>query len=400
MQVVADMQQAETLLLSKKDLSTADLGRATKGAAYAYEGAARMWLKDYAAALVAYNNSELTNNYHLLPNFVDVHEHNKQNNDESLFEIQFYLKPGDPQDWGGSWQPPGAELGWIDSFSWPNEITQQGYDYGNPALWNSYQSGDKRKLLTIVGPGDALQSPGIITKWRGIKGYPPVQAGFKAGNPKYLADNGDTINTVGTLTRPWYGDDNQRTGYVCAKKWRDPNLTGNYSGGDGASHIFGDQNQILLRYAEVLLSRAECKVRTGDNAGAMADLKLVRDRAWGGTAPDVIKDSANYDGTPGVVITDPLQMVLSEYRHELSGEYSTFFNLCRAGTDVAVDFINKANGAVAGNYNAVPNPAPGPTHDGKVHGLYNTAIKTEWTLLPIPQGARALNPNLSQNTGY
>ena len=70
------------------------------------------------------------------------------------------------------------ELGWIDSFSWPNEITQQGYDYGNPALWNSYQQGDKRKLLTIVGPGDQLVSPGIIAKWGGIKGYPPVVAGF------------------------------------------------------------------------------------------------------------------------------------------------------------------------------------------------------------------------------
>ncbi len=40
-----------------------------------------------------------------------------------------------------------------------------------------------------------------------------------------------------------------------------------------------------MRYAEVLLSRAECKIRTGDVPGAMADLKLVRDRAWGGTAP-------------------------------------------------------------------------------------------------------------------
>ena len=32
-------------------------------------------------------------------------------------------------------------------------------------------------------------------------------------------------------------------------------------------NIFGDQNQILLRYAEVLLTRAECKIRTGDVAG-------------------------------------------------------------------------------------------------------------------------------------
>ena len=399
-QIVLDMQKAETLLLSKTALSAADLGRATKGAAYAYEGAAQMWLKNYGAALTAFNNPELTGNYHLLSNFADVHEYNRQNNDESIFEVQFYLKPGDPQDWGGSWQPPGAELGWIDSFSWPNEITQQGYDYGNPALWNSYQQGDKRKLLTIVGPGDALVSPGIIAKWGGIKGYPPVVAGFAANDAKYKADNGTIINTVGTLTRPWYGDDGQRTGYVCAKKWRDPNLTGNYNNpADNQAHIFGDQNQILMRYAEVLLSRAECKVRTNDIAGATADLKLVRDRAWGGIAP-AMRDSADYKGDPGLPITDPLQMVLSEYRHELSGEYSTFFDILRAGTDVAVDFINKANGAVAGSYNPVVNPAPGPTHDGRVHGLYNTAITPNLTLLAIPQSARGANPNLSQNPGY
>ena len=40
------------------------------------------------------------------------------------------------------------------------------------------KSGDKRKYLTIVGPGDSLQSPGIIAKWGGIKGYPPVVGGF------------------------------------------------------------------------------------------------------------------------------------------------------------------------------------------------------------------------------
>ena len=400
MRVVSDMQQAEAFLLSKTTLSGADLGRATKGAAYAYEGAARMWLKDYAGALAAFNNPEF-NNYHLLANFADVNEYSHQNNPESIFEVQFYLKSGDPQDWGGSWQPPGAELGWIDSFSWPNEITQQGYDYGNPALWSSYQVGDKRKFLTIVGPGDTLQSPGIIAKWGGIKGYPPVKGGFASGNKTYKGDDSAIINTVGTLTRPWYGDDKGRTGYVCAKKWRDPNLTGNYnSPNDNAAHIFGDQNQILMRYAEVILSRAECKIRTGDVPGAMADLKLVRDRAWGGTAPAVMQDSADYKGDPGAPITDPLQMVLSEYRHELTGEYSTFFDLCRAGNDEALAFIKAANGTVDGSVDPVPNPAPGPTHDGLKHGLYNTSPTLNNLLLPIPTGARSLNPNLSQNPGY
>jgi hypothetical protein len=93
-------------------------------------------------------------------------------------------------------------------------------------------------------------------------------------------------------------------------------------------------------------------------------------------------------------------MVLSEYRHELSGEYSVFFDLCRAGPDVAVAFINKANGTAAGSYNPVPNPAPGPTHDGKQHGLYNTSINTNQLLLPIPSVAIGLNPNLRQNPGY
>ncbi|MEO8405672.1 MAG: RagB/SusD family nutrient uptake outer membrane protein [Chitinophagaceae bacterium] len=399
-QVVRDMQAAEGLLLSKVDLKPADLGRATKGAAYAFEGAARMWLKDYAGALVAYNNTELTNNYHLLPNFADVNEYDKQNNDESLFEVQFEKRPGDKQDWGGSWNPPGAELGWIDSFGWPQELTGQGYDYGNPALWSSYQSGDKRKLLTIVGPGDPLLSPGIIANVGGLKGYNQVIQGFNANNPIYKADNGTILNTVGTLTRPWYGDDKARTGYYFSKKWRDPYLTGGNSNAAGESNLFGDQNQILLRYAEVLISRAECKVHLNDIPGAMADLKIVRDRAWGGVAPAIMQDSANYDGTPGVAITDPLQMVMSEYRHELAGEYSVFYDLCRIGTAEAIAFIKKANGTVDASYDPVPNPAPGPTHDNLKHGLYNTTPVVDKMLLPIPQVAIGLNPNLTQNPGY
>jgi hypothetical protein len=424
MRVVADMQQAKNLLWSKNGLPAGDLGRATKGAAYAYEGAARMWLKDYAGALTVFNSAELTDNYHLLPKFADVHEYDNQNNDESLFEIQFSVPPGGTQDWGGSWNPPGGEIAWIDSFSWPEEITQQGYDYGNPALWLSYQAGDLRKTLTIVGPGDTLASPGIYKEWGGIKGYIPVVDGYKAyvksledhaadpskpidvaNGKKYAANTnnqttpGTVINTVGTVEHPWYGTDGARTGYVCAKKWRDYNLTGSY----GPQKLFGDQNQIMMRYAEVILSRAECKVRTGDIAGAMEDLKLVRDRAWGGPglAPAVMKDGANYDGSAGQPITDPLQMVLSEYRHELAAEYSLFFLLCRAGDDVAINFINTANGAVANSYEPVPNPAPGPTHDGQKHGLYNTAITKEKLLLPIPQVAISLNPNLNpQNPGY
>jgi hypothetical protein len=391
-QVVSDMQKAETLLQSKATLPPSDLGRATKGAAYGYEGAAQMWLKNYQGALAAFNNPELTNNYHLLPSFANVHEFDHQNNDESLFEIQFDVQGS--QSWDGGWQN-GGEVAWIDDFSWPEEISNFGYDYGNPGLWYSYQAGDLRRALTIIGPGDENVSPGIVAKLGGIKGYAPVISGFASGDARYKADDGTIINTCGTLTHPWYGvSDQKRSGYYCAKKWRDPTL----SGGAGAQVIFGSQNQIMLRYAEILLDRAECKVRLGDVAGAKADLKLVRDRAWGGTAPAIMKDGATWDGKPAAEITDPLQMVLSEYRHELTGDYSLFYNLRRAGPGVASEFIHNAYGTDA---TTTPQPYPvGPTADGQLHGVWRTTLPEGRDLLPIPQSAIGLNPNLTQNPAY
>ena len=64
---------------------------------------------------------------------------------------------------------------------------------------------------------------------------------------------------------------------------------------------------------------------------AMADIKLVRDRAWGGASPPSCRMVPIMMVVPRVPITDPLQMVYSEYRHELTGEYSLFYNLRRAG---------------------------------------------------------------------
>lgn len=396
-QVVSDMQNAATLLPWKTDLPASELGRATKGAAYGYMGSAQMWIKDYAGAITSFN--QLNGRYSLLPNFANVHEYNNQNNDESLFEVQFNVAPGASQTWDGGWQA-GGEIAWIDDFGMPWEISGFGYDYGNPGLWYSYQAGDKRKLLTIVGPNDTIQSPGIIAKWGGIKGYPVVKSGFAAGNTKYIDDNGKIINTCGTLLKPWYGDDGLRSGYYCAKKWRDPNLSGANDNGTGNSAIFGGQNQILLRYAEIILDRAECKVRTGDLAGAAADLKLVRDRAWGGAglAPAVMQDGLRYNGTATTPITDPLQQVLSEYRHELTGEYSLFYNLRRAGPGVAAAFIQNAYGT---DNTTTPQPYPfGPTADGKTHGVWRTALPANRDLLPIPQKEFRLNPNLTQNPGY
>jgi hypothetical protein len=394
-QVVSDMQQAATLLPFKEGYPVAETGRATKGAALAYLGAAKMWLKDYAGALADFN--QLEGKYQLLPNFVDVNEFDKENNAESVFEVQFAVNG--TQSWGA-----GNEVAWISDFSWPEEVSNFGYDYGNPGLYLSYQPGDNRKLATISGPGDSSVSPGII-KRGGIRSYPLVISGFASTNAatktKYTGDDGKIINSVGTKSNPWYGSDGDglRTGFYCAKMWRDQTLNAN--SGDGT--IFGAQNQILMRYAEVLLSKAECQARTGDNAGALATIKRVRDRAFGGTAPAIMQDGAKYDGTPAAPITDPLQMVYSEYRHELSGEYSVFYLLRRAG--IERDFVKATYGTQDNNTNMIVNPAASirnqdPDNGGKLHGLYNNSIPAGKELYPIPELEIGLNPNLKQNPGY
>ncbi|MDP9076388.1 MAG: RagB/SusD family nutrient uptake outer membrane protein [Bacteroidota bacterium] len=466
-QVVADMQKAEGLLTSKAQLPAAELGRATKGAAYAYEGSAQMWLKNYTGALAAFNNPELTNNYHLLPNFWDLQEFNNQNNDESLFEVQFEIPPGGTQSWGGF--GVGAELAWTDGFDMPNEIAGTEFTYGSPSLYYSYQAGDTRKLATIIGPGDPNLSPGIIKAWGGIKGYPTVVGypaypgyptlggGFGAYQmsvdahkldstvPLDVADYnrytdraapigaGTTypgaknpgrigpINTNGSLANPatgnpdswpWYGDGQPRSGFCDEKHFRDPTLTG----GSGPGNIFGGQNQVLMRYAEVLLSRAECKIRTGDVAGGLADIKLVRDRAFGGTAPAQFIDGLDPAGKPRAATTDPMWMVLSEYRHELSADYSLMYCWRRAGKDAAtgqnydtecVHNFNHVPGAGPDNnsnnsywaFGPTSNPTNNPIFAGGKGLVYND-IPPGHDILPIPTAAIALNPNLKQNPGY
>jgi hypothetical protein len=392
LQVVSDMHMAEQLLLSKTQLAASDIGRATKGAAYGFEGAAQMWLKRYDSALVAFNNPEVTNNYHLLKNFIDVHEFSNQNNDESLFEVQFNVYGS--QSWDGA-GGNGGEEAWIDDFGWPQEISGFGYDYGNPGLWYSYQGGDLRRAATIGGPGDTLTSPSIIAKWGGIKGYAVVQAGYQSNPTTYSDGAGHPINSIGTAAHPWYGQDGTpRSGYYDTKKWRDPTLTG----ANGTSALYGGQNQILLRYSEILLDRAECKIHTNDIPGAMADLKQVRDRAWGGTAPATMQDGLTWDGKPAQPITDPMQMVLSEYRHELTAEYSLMYDLRRAGPGVASAFLQQ-------QYGTTPSTDPikypyGPTADGTTHGVWMTTLSANKDILPIPITAISLNPYLQQNPGY
>ena len=326
--IISDMQIAADLLPWKEDLGVENTGRATKGAALAYMGSAQMWLKKYADAITTFN--QLEGKYQLMEEFIDIHEYSKMNNKESIFEVQ--LLEGADQSWGHA-----NDVIWFSSFHMPEEVSNFGYSYADPKLYASFEPGDKRKLATVIGPGDEHPSPAIE-----IKNYPKVQEQFGG------------INTLGTIDKPWKGTDKLRSGYYSVKTWRDPNVRGSTG---NPQTIFGGQNVVMMRFGEILLSKAEAMWRSGDEAGARNIINnIIRKRA--GLEP--VAES-----------TPMINVIINEYRHELSGEMSFWFLLRRTGEHI--------------NY---------------VKQEFKITIPNGKDILPIPQEAILNNSTLVQNPGY
>lgn len=129
----------------------------------------------------------------------------------------------------------------------------------------------------------------------------------------------------------------------------------------------GTQNFYIMRYADILLLKAEAAVRTADYTGAAGYINQVRTRA----------------GLSSVAVTsetDGIAKVMAERKLELAFEGQRWFDLKRTGTAVAILSQQKD-----GNGNILP---------------YAASINQNRLLWPIPQGQRDNNQNLTQNPGY
>ena len=127
-----------------------------------------------------------------------------------------------------------------------------------------------------------------------------------------------------------------------------------------ANQFDGDNNYVLMRYADFLLLYAEALNETGDNLLALDMINEVRQR------PDVmmpILSDLNQEQTR--------QAIFDERKWELGLEGHRFFDLVRWG--IAGEVIR-----------ALDRPF--------VDGIHE--------IMPIPQSELDLNPNLEQNPGY
>lgn len=325
-QVVEDMKDAVEYL--PWSYALADEGRVTKGAAYAYMGNAYSWLGEYQNAIDAFE--QLEGHYFLEELFLDIHAYANKNGKESIFEIQMYDESGN-LGWGRD-----DNTTFIQSFTMPNEIGGgAGFAVPTELLYNSFEEGDKRKLATVIGPGDEHPDP-IIN----ISDYPRVQANYGG------------INTLGTPENPWLGQDGLpgREGYYGVKLWRNPKVDG-WRG----PNIFGGQNLIFLRYAEILLRLAESYHKIGNDSKAMEYVMRVRNRA----------------GLKNEPSSEIMDIILDEYRHELVGEFSLWWVLRCSGEHI--EYVSKK---------------------------FGIEVPKGRDLMPIPQVQIDINPNLKQNPGY
>lgn len=132
----------------------------------------------------------------------------------------------------------------------------------------------------------------------------------------------------------------------------------------------GSQDFYVIRYADVLLMRAEAMAETGDVPGAIQMVNLVRDRV----------NMPHVEAVEGAV-TQPqmIEIVRHERRVELALEGLRYMDLKRWGTVEAA--FERAKADKAAGYN--------PQYLGK---------KSE--VFPIPQAEIDVNPNLVQHPAW
>lgn len=371
--------------------SNDNLGRVTRGAAYALLGKAHLYNQKWSDAEVALN--EVVNpsigapQYGLMPKFNDVFSPSKENNMESIFEIQY-------QDLGS------GALEWIDDIGIGGEGNMRDLFYGIQGvggqrgfgeiialrdLYVDFENGDNRRYETVYNTEDFVGNL-YLQKLTGYDGNNEI-------TEIYSPSWGRLAKTGGNQSGHFFHIRKAVSGY-----------TGTGRPGNSPN------NFRMIRYSDVLLMLAEAKNEQGDVSGATILLNDVRKRAREGattysytntgtgaiTEGDVLPDFPYYFASPVFEydLTDGSQesmrmAIAHERRTELAFEYIRFFDLRRWDK-----IPNHPFGATTTFRSKIDSPT-------KEFGGGNNYIPTKHQYLPIPQFQIDLsNGTLRQNPGY
>ncbi len=273
-------------------------GRLTKGAANALWAQTYLFRQNWSKTLEKCNLVINSGEYQLLPSFVAIWKDGVdgvgKNSKESILETQNYIGAGGKPDLGSNYavsqnvRQGGASNVWNLGWGW-NTPTDK--------LVADWDPTDPRKDMTILYSG---QSDGG-----------PAKGGWGATLPPY--GPGSSLDQKYWNKKVYTGNDpamRQYTGHVT----------------DGNC---GWINHRIIRYADIILMKAEAANETNDGATAAAMLELVRARARNGNAGVL----------PAIPFTTQAAMrtaIKNERRWEFAMEGKRFDDLVRWGDALSV----------------------------------------------------------------
>ena len=322
-QAIADLEEAATLLPESWD--GANKGRVTSNSAHALRGKILVFRGtvsgnsgDFSEALSDFN---AISGASLMPNYGDNFSADMENNAESFFEYQ------------------------------ANEQS---------SLTNPFLDNDGFAVV-----GDISAYYGMFTKepgWIGSNAYSATESllnAYEEGDPRimYTVDPEEELTNV-------------------VKYSKDGNRVGSWASGYNANR----NNPRILRYADVLLLKAEALVRSGGSTSeAIGLINQVRERARMSTE----------DGTEAAVPADLdvnesnadtiLDWIFKERRIELAAEEGhRWYDLRRRHMAGEIDLTSWDFSSVRSDF----------------------AFQEDNLVFPIPTNEVVQNPNLNQNTGY
>lgn len=334
-----------------------NVGRATKWSALALLGKVELyraqWMKQpakYQEAIEHFNQVVSSGQFTLVPNYADNFSEARENNVESVFEIQMTrgdFNPWLPTDFGLSENQNVGAAGsgrviFMAASCGPTNVCAPGansFGYGSvhitPSLQAAFEEGDPRRVYTLYKEGD-------------------IYVGTTRFNPAW--------SVTGSTPSKYVKQSLNLTAFP-------PNITSN--------------NERVIRYADVLLMLAEAELLGNGNIGRAAQLiNQVRARArqtYQALNNQPAPAGLLPDRSAGVSRAQMFQWLLHERRVELALEVHRYDDLVRWHR--------------AGLINIKQDIDFGST-------IANQSWSERNLLKPIPQRELDNNLNLTQNPGY
>lgn len=306
--IIPDLDTAMALLPPRESYAPEDVGRASKGSATGLLAEVYLTLGNWQRVVDLTSQVEALG-YTLNPNYAWNFDPAHENGPESLFEVQ-YIGKTSYDFWSNE-----NQAAWHSTFMGPRNsgLVAGGWGWNQPTqeFVDAYEPGDLRKDVTTL-----------------YEGGPPFDG--QAYSAAYST-----------------------TGYNVRKFLVPRSIAATYDA--------DPLNFPVLRFAEILLMRAEALNELGSTAQAEEPLNRVRRRAGLGDLTNLSQ-------------ADFRNAVLHERRMELAFEGKRWFDLVRVqGGQYGLDFL---------------------------HSIGKANANANRLLLPIPQLEIDANPNLTQNPGY